>query len=35
MTAAVQIAQGVSGVTKVVNRMEIDRGAIQDSGVTR
>jgi osmotically-inducible protein OsmY len=35
MTAAVQIAERVSGVTKVVNRMEVDRGAIQDSGVTR
>lgn len=35
MSAAVQIAQGVSGVTKVVNRMEVDRGTIQDSGVTR
>jgi osmotically-inducible protein OsmY len=35
MSAAVQIAQDVSGVTKVVNRMEIDRGDVQDSGVTR
>jgi hyperosmotically inducible periplasmic protein len=35
MSAAVQIAEGVSGVSKVVNRMEIDRGDVQDSGVTR
>jgi osmotically-inducible protein OsmY len=35
MSAAVQIAQDVSGVAKVVNRMEIDRGDVQDSGVTR
>jgi osmotically-inducible protein OsmY len=35
MSAAVQIAEGVSGVTKVVNRMEIDRGAVQDSAVSR
>ncbi len=28
-------AQDVPGVTKVVDRMEIDRGAISDSGVTR
>jgi osmotically-inducible protein OsmY len=35
MTAAVQIAQDVTGVTNVVNRMEIDRGDVQDSGVTR
>lgn len=35
MSAAVQIAERVSGVAKVVNRMEVDRGAIQDSAVTR
>ena len=35
MSAAVQIAGGVAGVTKVVNRMEVDRGDVQDSGVTR
>jgi osmotically-inducible protein OsmY len=35
MSAAVQIAENVSGVTKVVNRMEVDRGAVQDSAVTR
>jgi osmotically-inducible protein OsmY len=35
MTAAVQIAGGVAGVSKVVNRMEVDRGDVQDSGVTR
>jgi hypothetical protein len=35
MTAAVQDAQQVAGVTKVVNRMEVDRGAISDSQVTR
>ncbi len=35
MTAAVQDAQQVSGVTKVVNRMEVDRGAVSDSAVTR
>jgi osmotically-inducible protein OsmY len=35
MSAAVQIAEGVPGVAKVVNRMEIDRGDVQDSGVTR
>ncbi len=35
MSAAVQIAEGVAGVTKVVNRMELDRGAVQDSGVSR
>ena len=28
-------ARGVSGVTKVVDRMEIDRGAVTDSAVTR
>ena len=35
LAAAPEIAQSVSGVTKVVNRIEVDRGAIQDSGVTR
>jgi osmotically-inducible protein OsmY len=35
LAAAPQIAQSVPGVTKVVNRVEVDRGAIQDSGVTR
>lgn len=35
MTAAVQIAEGVPRVAKVVNRMEVDRGAVQDSAVTR
>ena len=35
MTAAVQIAERVPGVTKVVNQMEVDRGAVQDSAVTR
>ena len=35
MSAAVQIAEDVPGVTKVVNRMEVDRGDVQDSGVTR
>src|ERR1700735_5522692 len=35
LSAAPQIAQSVAGVSKVVNRIEVDRGAIQDSGVTR
>jgi len=35
LSAAPQIAGSVAGVTKVVNRIEVDRGAIQDSGVTR
>jgi hyperosmotically inducible periplasmic protein len=35
LAAAPQIAQSVAGVSKVVNRIEVDRGAIQDSGVTR
>ena len=35
LAAAPQIAQSVAGVTQVVNRIEVDRGAIQDSGVTR
>lgn len=32
---AVQTAGTVSGVIKVVNRMEVDRGAVSDSSVTR
>jgi osmotically-inducible protein OsmY len=32
---AIRVAGLVQGVTKVVDRMEIDRGAISDSGVTR
>ncbi len=28
-------ARGVPGVTKVVDRMEVDRGAVSDSAVTR
>ena len=32
---AQQDAQRASGVTKVVNRIEVDRGAVQDSAVTR
>ena len=28
-------AQAVPGVTKVVDRMEVDRGAVSDSAVTR
>ena len=32
---AVQTAGTVSGVIKVVDRMEVDRGAISDSAVTR
>jgi osmotically-inducible protein OsmY len=35
LLAAAQDAQQVSGVTKVVNRIEVDRGAISDSAVTR
>jgi len=35
LVAAPQVAQSVAGVSKVVNRIEVDRGAIQDSGVTR
>ncbi len=35
MQAAVQDAQQVPGVAKVVNRMEVDRGAVSDSSVTR
>ncbi len=32
---AKQDAEEVSGVTKVVNRIEVDRGAVSDSSVTR
>jgi osmotically-inducible protein OsmY len=32
---AVQTAGTVSGVVKVVDRMEVDRGAVSDSSVTR
>jgi osmotically-inducible protein OsmY len=32
---AIRIASSVPGVIKVVDRMEIDRGAISDSAVTR
>ncbi len=32
---AVRVAQSVPGVIKVVDRMEIDRGAVSDSSVTR
>lgn len=35
MQAAIQDAQQVPGVAKVVNRMEVDRGAVSDSSVTR
>jgi osmotically-inducible protein OsmY len=35
MQAAVQDANQVAGVSKVVNRMQVDRGAISDSAVTR
>jgi len=35
MQAAVQDAGQVAGVTKVVNRMQVDRGAVSDSAVTR
>lgn len=35
LMAAADDAQRVSGVTKVVNNIEVDRGAIQNSGVTR
>lgn len=35
VVAAQQDAERVSGVSKVVNRIEVDRGAIQDSGVSR
>jgi hyperosmotically inducible protein len=32
---AIRIAQSVPGVTKVVNTMELDRGGLSDSQVTR
>jgi hypothetical protein len=32
---AIRIAQSVPGVTKVVNSMELDRGGLSDSQVTR
>ncbi len=35
LQAAVQDAQQVSGVSKVVNRIEVDRGAISNSSSTR
>lgn len=35
LVKAKQDAEGVPGVVKVVNRVEIDRGAITDSSVTR
>jgi osmotically-inducible protein OsmY len=35
LEAARQDALQVSGVTKVVNRIEVDRGAVSDSAVTR
>lgn len=35
ISAATQDAERASGVTKVVNNIQVDRGAIQDSGVTR
>lgn len=35
LLAAKQDAEQVSGVAKVVNRIEVDRGAISDSAVTR
>ncbi len=35
LLAAKQDALQVSGVTKVVNRIEVDRGAVSDSAVTR
>jgi osmotically-inducible protein OsmY len=35
MQAALQDANQVPGVSKVVNRMQIDRGAVSDSSVTR
>lgn len=34
LLAAKQDAEQVSGVTKVVNRIEVDRGAVSDSAVT-
>ena len=35
LTAAAEDAQRVAGVNKVVNRIEVDRGAVTDSSVTR
>jgi osmotically-inducible protein OsmY len=35
LLAAKEDAEQVSGVTKVVNRIEVDRGAISDSNVSR
>ena len=35
ITAATQDAQRASGVSKVVNNIQVDRGAVQDSGVAR
>jgi len=35
LLAATADAEQVSGVTKVVNRIEVDRGAVTDSAVTR
>ena len=35
LTMAREDAQAVPGVTKVVDRMEVDRGAINNSNVTR
>jgi osmotically-inducible protein OsmY len=35
LESAVQDAGSVSGVVKVVDRIEVDRGAISDSQVTR
>lgn len=35
LTAAAQDAEQVAGVTKVVNRIEVDRGAVTDSAVAR
>ena len=35
LAAVPDIVRSVSGVTNVVNRIEVDRGAVQDSQVTR
>jgi hypothetical protein len=35
LTAAREDAQAVPGVTQVINRLEVDRGAINNSNVTR
>lgn len=35
LNQAKEDARAVSGVTKIVDRMEVDRGAISDSSVTR